>query len=136
MRPITMRPITRFAATCSTSLAVACLVFTPAANAQHQSPAAPSPAPLGTTLAPADISDKKLDATAVAVRKVSAIKGAFDQKLAHAPAAEQDRLIGEANDAMTNAVTEEGLSVEEYTTILEVAESDLLVRAKLMERLK
>ncbi len=85
---------------------------------------------------PTDIPDKKLDAAAAAVKKVSAIKNNYDQQLAQAPVAEKKRLEDEVGDAMEKAVTDQGLSVEEYTTILKVAQKDPVVREKLIQRMK
>jgi len=108
----------------------------PAAQAQQQSPAGPSVTTPSPTATPTNIPDKKLDAAAAAVKKVSVIKNKYDQQLAQAPVAEKRRLEGEAGDAMEKAVTDQGLSVEEYTTILEVAQKDPVVRDKLLQRMK
>jgi hypothetical protein len=119
------------------TLTAAGLVLMPAAYAQDKSPAAPAtPAAPGTTTAPTTIPDAKLDKAAAAVKRVSAIKDSFDQKLAQAPATEKQRIAGEANEAMTKAVTEQGLSVEEYTTIIQMAQNDVTVRNKLLQRMK
>ena len=83
-----------------------------------------------------NIPDKKLDAAAAAVKSVSAVKDTFDQRLAKAPAGEKERLSGEAEHAMTKAVTDQGLSVEEYVTIMKVAQNDPIVRDKLIKRMK
>ena len=131
-----MQSTTGFYASCAMALAAAGLLFAPAANAQQQPPAAPSPAAPAPTTAPANISDNKLDAAAAAVKKVTALRDTYEQKLAQAPAAEKQRLAGEASDAMEKAVTEQGLSVEEYTTILKVAQNDPVVRSKLVQRMK
>ena len=45
-------------------------------------------------------------------------------------------LPSEASDAMAKAVKDEGLSVEEYTSIIEVEQNDPVVRNKLLQRLK
>jgi len=79
---------------------------------------------------------KKLDAAAAAVKKVSAVKGTFERKLAQTPAAEKERVAGEADEAIVKAVTDQGLSIDEYTTILQVAQNDPVVRDKLLQRLK
>ena len=112
------------------------LLFMPVANAQDKSPAAPSPTAPGTTTAPATIPDNKLDAAAAAVKRVSAIRDTFEQKLAQAPVDEKKRVVDEADDAMAKAVTEQGLSIEEYATIMQVAQNDPVVRNKLLQRLK
>ncbi len=67
---------------------------------------------------------------------MAAISNDFESKLAQAPAAEKDRLIGEANTAITKAVTDQGLSVDEYMTIMKVAQNDPVVRDKLLKRLE
>ena len=131
-----MQSATGFGTFCAITLTAAGLMFMPAANAQQPSPSGPSSATPSPTTVPTNIPDKKLDAAAAAVKKVSAVKGTFEQKLAQAPAAEKQRLAGEATDAMEKAVTEQGLSIEEYTTILKVAQNDPVVRGKLVQRMK
>jgi hypothetical protein len=118
------------------TLTAAGLLFMPAANAQQQSPSGPSSTTPSPTTAPTTIPDKKLDAVAAAVKKVSVVKDTFEQKLAQAPAAEKERVAGEADDAIAKAVTDQGLSIDEYTTILQVAHNDPVVRDKLLQRIK
>lgn len=65
-----------------------------------------------------------------------AVKTNFDQKMAQAPSTEKGRLADEAADAMTKAVTDQGLSVDEYVAIIEVAQSDPVVRDKLIRRMR
>jgi hypothetical protein len=119
---------------CAMTLAAAGLFLAPAAvNAQTQTPSTPprtKPSPA------AEISDQKLDAAAKAVKNVSTIRDSYEQKLVKAPTDQKARLADEASDAMAKAVTAEGLSVEEYTTIIEVAQNDPIVRNKLLQRLK
>ena len=100
--------------------------------------AATSSLRVGDNARPGDdtVPDKKLDAAAAALKKVSVIKNKYDQQLAEAPAAEKERLEGEAGDAMAKAVIDQGLSIEEYTTILKVAQKNPVVRDKLLERMK
>jgi hypothetical protein len=119
---------------CAMALTAAGLLFMPAAQAQDKSPATPSPTAPAPT--PTNITDSKLDAAAAAVKRVSSIQGAYEQKLAKAPDADKQRVAGEANEAMTKAVTDQGLSIEEYTTIMTVAQKDPAVRNKLLQRLK
>lgn len=126
------------AATCATALAAIGLLIMPAAHGQQQSQSPSSPSMPGRPTAPTttSIPDSKLDATAKAVKKISSVKDSYDQKLAQAPAAEKNKLADEADAAAKKAITEQWLSVEEYTTILEVAQSDTTVRDKLIQRLK
>src|SRR6267154_4686461 len=127
---------TGFGTFCAMTLTAAGLLFMPAAYAQQQSPSGPSSATPSPTTAPTNIPDKKLDAAAAAVKKVSAVKGTFEQKLAQAPAAEKERVADEANDAIVKAVTDQGLSIDEYKTILQVAQNDPVVHDKLLQRMK
>jgi hypothetical protein len=43
--------------------------------------------------------------------------------------------MSEGNDALEKAVTDQGLTVDEYNRIITVAENDPAVRTKLLERL-
>lgn len=117
----------------ATALAAAGLFVLPLAHAQQQSPAPPTKS---APAAPTNISDNKLDAAAEAVKNVSAVKDSYKQKIAQAPAADRERIASEADQALVKAVTDKGLSVEEYTTILEVAQTDPVVKDKLVQRLK
>ena len=131
-----MQSTTGFGTFCAMTLAAAGLLVMPAAQAQQQSPSGPSATTPSPTTTPTIIPDKKLDAAAAAVKKVTVIKNNYDQQLAQAPVAEKERLQGEAGDAMAKAVTDQGLSVEEYTTILTAAQKDPAVRDKLLQRIK
>lgn len=120
-------------------LSAACLAAVPAANAQNQSPSAPPAAspPAATSPAPsAAIPDQKLDAAAAAVKGVTAVKQNYEQKFAQAPPADKPRVADEANAAMARAVTDQGISVEEYKQILEVAQNDPVLQKKILDRLK
>src|SRR5438128_522106 len=121
---------------CAIVLTAAGLLFMPAANAEDQPPSAPQSTAPGPAAPRANIPDDKLDAVAAAVKGVSAISETYEQKLAEAPAAEKQRIAGEADNAITKAVTDQGLSIEEYMTIMKVAQNDPMVRDKLIQRLK
>jgi hypothetical protein len=120
---------------CAMTLAAAGFLLAAPVNAQTQTQSPPSTTKPNRT-APSDISEQKLDAAAKAVRNVSTIRDSYEQKLVKAPADQKAKLADEASDAMAKAVTDQGLSVEEYTTIIEVAQNDPAVRNKLLQRLK
>lgn len=120
---------------CAATLAATGLVLAAPVNAQTQTPSTPPTAKPSRT-PPADISEQKLDAAAKAVKNVSNIRDSYEQKLTKAPADQKAKLADEASDAMEKAVKEQGLSVEEYTNIIEVAQNDPTVRNKLLQRLK
>ena len=123
----------------------ASFLLVPFANAQDRSPvqnqspptsSSPSTVPPAATVKPSDITDKKLDATAAAVKKVSVVSDSYKKKLAQAPASEKDKILDQADKEVTKAVTDQGLSVQEYLGIMRLAENDATVRGKLMDRLK
>ena len=113
-----------------------------AANAQAPSPTQPPtqpsvqspPSTLGQPSA--NIPDKKLDAAAAAIDQVSEVKKDYQQKIEQAPPAEKARLSGEGNAALAKAVTDRGLTVAEYNSILQTAQNDPAVKTKLLQRLK
>lgn len=112
------------------------ILFVPFAHAQDKPVSGPSViSPPERAPEPANIPDDKLDAVAGAVKSVSIVMDSYEQKVARAPAADKQRLIDEADDAVAKAVAKHGLSVEEYTTIIRVAEKDPVVRDKLLKRL-
>ena len=96
-------------------------------NAQRLSPAQPQQ--------PANIPDQKLDAAAAAMKQVAALRQDYQRKLNSAAPSDQERIAGEANDALQKAVTDQGLSVDEYSSILQVAQNDPDVRQKIIQRL-
>ena len=103
----------------------------PVANAQVQSPA-PSPAEPSQ-----NIPDQKLDATAAALNKIADVKENYTQQIEATPnEADKQRLVDEANKELVKAVTDQGLSVEEYTSIMVMAQSDPAVRQKIIQRMR
>lgn len=96
-------------------------------SAQGPSPQAPSPSPT--------ISDQKLNATAVAIGQVTSIKQSYKRKIAEAPPSDAERITQEENTALEKAVTDQGLSVDEYNTIIRTAQNDPAVRQKLSQRI-
>jgi Domain of unknown function (DUF4168) len=112
-------------------LMAACYSSAPIANAQNAQGEAPSP----SLSSPANVTDQKLDATAAALERVITLQKTYQQRLAQADQADKERIVAEANDALTKAVADQGLSVEEYSSILEVAQNDPEVRGKLLQRI-
>jgi uncharacterized protein DUF4168 len=111
-------------------LLAAGLLFVPAANAQVQSP---SP---GLSNQSPDIPDQKLDAAAAAIKRVAGLKQDYQQRIAAAAPADKENILNEAIHALAKAVTDQGLSVEEYDSILEVAQNDPGVREKIRQRIR
>jgi hypothetical protein len=93
----------------------------PAQSPQADTPQEQPPAPADPA---ASIPDQKLDAAAAAMQRVATLKRDYFQQLQA------------TSDAIEKAVTDQGLSVEEYTTILEQAQKDPQVREKIIERIQ
>src|SRR5467141_2136003 len=97
---------------------------------------AQSPPPGPSTSAP-DLSDQKLSAVAAAIERVASLQKDYGQRIAEAEApAEKERIVAEAHNEFTKAVTEQGLSVEEYASILDMAQDDHEIRDKLFQRIR
>jgi hypothetical protein len=126
-----MRQSTSFLA--AAVLAAAWLFPAPAARAQDQSPSPPA-SPHRPN--PSAITDAKLDAAAAALQSVANVRQNYEQRIAQAPAEEKSRLADEGNAALAKAVTDQGLSVEEYSVILQVAQVDSAVRDKILQRIR
>jgi predicted ATPase with chaperone activity len=112
-------------------LSAVLLTSIPIANAQTQTPSGQ-----GQSAQSPAISEQKLDATATALQRVTSVKQDYQQKLNSASPDEQQRIATEANDAMSKAVTDQGLSLEEFDTIIRVAQNDSNVREKILQRVK
>ena len=109
----------------------------PQARPQAQSPGAQSPhvqPPQAQSPSPS-ISDEKLDAAAAAIDQVTSIRQNYERKIAEAPQSDKERIADEANQALGKAVTDQGLSVDEYNSILRTAQNDPSVRQKLTQRI-
>jgi Domain of unknown function (DUF4168) len=83
-----------------------------------------------------NISDQKLDAVATAIERVASLKQDYRQRMAAAAPSDKERIAFEAINALANAVTDQGLSVKEYDSILEVAQNDPEVREKIGQRIR
>jgi hypothetical protein len=112
-------------------LSAGCYLSTSTVNVVAQSP---SPGPSAS--AP-DLSDQKLSAVAAALERVASLQDDYRQRVAQAEApAEKERIVAEANNELSKAVTEQGLSVEEYVSILGMARNDPEIRGKILERIR
>ena len=76
-----------------------------------------SASPPGHSQQSQHIPDKKLDAAAAALKRIAGLRHDFREQMA-------------------KAVTDQGLSIDEFKSIMELAQNDPGVRNKLLERLK
>lgn len=122
-----MRPMVQWLA--ALALLGAGHLAVPIANAQSPAPELATPSP--------SISDQKLDAAAAALEQVATIQQTYRQRFAQATTpTDQERVVAEARDALTKAVKDQGLSVEEYNAIIEIAQDDPQVRGKVLQRVQ
>jgi Domain of unknown function (DUF4168) len=82
-----------------------------------------------------NISEQKLDAAAAALKQVASVKENYKQQMDAAAPSDRERLAEEVNSALVKAVTDQGLSVQEYNSILIVAQKDPEVREKIAKRI-
>ena len=118
------------------SLAAALSVATwhlsgPVANAQTHSPSPPA-----VSDQTPNIPDKQLDAAAAALERVASLKQDYREQMVAASPSDRKRLADEARTALEKAVTDQGLSLDEYSTILKVAENNPEVREKILKRIR
>ena len=65
----------------------------------------------------------------------ASLKKDYEEQMVAAPASDKKRIAAEAFSAFQKAVTDQGLSVNEYISILEVAQNDPEVGDKIRQRL-
>jgi hypothetical protein len=68
------------------------------------------------------------------LEQVVSVKEDYQRRIKAADPSDRNRIAEEAHNALLKAVTDQGLSVEEYTSILEVAQNDPDVREKILHR--
>jgi hypothetical protein len=110
-------------------LTAAWLLPVPASNAQAQSPA-PAPAEQA-----AKVPDQKLDAAVAALKQVVTVKDSYQQRIEAAAPPDRKGIVDEANNALVKAVTDQGLSVEQYNSIMVLAQNDPEVHEKILQRI-
>ncbi|MGY6533889.1 MAG: DUF4168 domain-containing protein [Pararhodobacter sp.] len=100
-------------------------------------------APVATTAqteapAPVTIGDERLEAFVAALRTVDQLEQQYTETLSQAETdAEREAVIAEANEAMTTAIEETpGISLDEYVTILQQAQTDPDLTARIMALLE
>lgn len=123
-----------------TILAAASPLVIPAANAQAPSDAparsaAPNSAAPNSPGSP-QLSDQQLDAAAAAIARVAFLRQNYERQLAQADPTEREKIAEQASGDLTKAVNDQGLSVEEYNSIVDRARTDPDVRKKILDRLQ
>jgi len=109
------------------ALAAAWFLPVPATNAQAQLPPPSEQTP--------NISDQKLDAAAAALQEAANVREKYQQRIEAAAPSDKPSIADEGKNALMKAITDQGLSVEEYASILVVARNDPVVREKILQRI-
>jgi uncharacterized protein DUF4168 len=107
------------------------------AHAQSQSPALPGQTQPGHT-EPGQaqtVPDQKLDQAAAAIKKLATVREDYEQRINAAEPNDKERIAEEAKGALAKAITDQGLSLPEYTQILVIARNDPAVQDKIIQRL-
>jgi len=108
-----------------------CYLSIPVVNVPAQS------SPPGPSTSAPDLSDQKLSAAAAAVEHVESLLKDYQQRIAEAEAPnDRRRLLLEADGELTKAITEQGLSLDEYSSILDVARDDPEIRDRILQRIR
>jgi hypothetical protein len=112
-------------------LTAGCYLSIPTVNVLAQAPLQ------GPSISARDLSDQKLKAVAAALERVASLRKDYGQRIAEAEApAEKERIVAEANKELPKAVTEQGLSVEEYASILDAARDNPEIRDRLFQHVR
>lgn len=120
------------------AFAAAVLLSPLAAHAQAPaSPASPS-APAAKPAAPGSsaVSDQEITKAANAMQQVITLRQSYNQQLSQAKPDDRGKIAAQGESAMRQAVTDQGLSVQRYDQILQIAQNDAAVRAKLLNQVK
>ena len=115
------------------AVVAAFLLAAPAgAQQQQQQPMTPQGAQPS-----AEFSESQLDAFAAAADDISRLQQEYDAKLQGAGSdQEAETLRGEAADAMMGALEEQGITPEEYNSIVAAAQADPALYAAIIERME
>jgi hypothetical protein len=120
-----------FTPSLAAAILTGCYLCVPTVNVLAQAPSQ------GPSISAWDLSDQKLKAVATALEHVSSLRDEYQQRIAQTEApAEKERIVAEGNKELTKAVTEQGLSVEEYSSILNAARDNPEVRDKLLQHIR
>jgi hypothetical protein len=129
-----MRRLTRIAllSPAATIVTMAWLHAIPSSSAYAQSQ---SPPPAVSEPTP-DVPDQKLDAAAAAIKRIVTVKEGYQQRIESAAPTDRERIADEAKGALEKAITDQGLSLPEYSSILAMARTNPTVHEKIIQRLR
>ena len=117
------------------SVLAACVALAPLAALPAMSQGSTQPSQPKEMSSPMTVPDQKLDAAANAIQHVESIREDYSHRLNAAQPEDRARLAQEGQQAMAKAVTDQGLSVDEYNSIVLNAKKDPALRERLVQRL-
>jgi hypothetical protein len=123
-----MRQSTRQVAGIAIAIAWCFVTHAVKAEAEAQPPSTPS---LST-----NIPDQKLDKAAAAIEQIASLKQDYLDQMTVVSPADRDRIAQEARHAFTTAITDQGLSVEEYAEVIGAAKNDPQIHEKVFQRIR
>lgn len=117
----------------ATTTAVALALSMPIAAVAQDSQQAAQP-----TMEAGDVTDAKVSAFVEALVAVDTVRKDYAPKIEAEQSEEaKQELVNEANAAIVEAVdTTEGMTVDEYTSIVELAQADQALNQKIMDEIK
>ena len=100
----------------------------------QQRQAAPSPAPMteGGANAASSVPDATVQRTGAALRDISGIQARLTQKMQNAQPADHAAIEQEANSAAEAALSARGLTLDEYSGVIRLAQADQGLRERLI----
>jgi Domain of unknown function (DUF4168) len=104
-----------------------------AQNVEQSEPGLSAPLPFDPSSA---ITDQKLDAAVAAIERVATLQKIYRGRLEAATASDRQSIAAEANAALSQAVVDQGLSMEEFESILQMAENDHEFLEKVRHRIR
>lgn len=120
------------------AVVAACLVAAPVgAQQEQQQQQPPQPGSPQDVTPQTSFSEDQIDAFAAAAQDVTRLQQEYDTKLqAAGNEQEVETLRGEAADAMMNVLEDQGLTPEEYNSILQAAQADPALYTAIVERMR
>ena len=92
----------------------------------------PSGAPSGAVTS-ANISDTTVKKVGAALRQVAQVEQTYSQRLQSANTPEQKQDISkQANDAAATAITQQGLTIDQYKQVIQAAQSDPALKQRVL----
>ncbi len=113
------------------AICVASSFVTHGTRAQTQSPSPPSLPQFSS-----DITEQKLDNETAALEHIASLRQDYLDQMAVAPPAEHDRIRREARRAFMKAVTDQGLSLDEYAEFIDAAKNNPQIHEKVFQRFR